>query len=82
MTLLWIGNILLVLVVLPVVVVILHSVLAPAREIKIYADDIDAKGGLFGPHLTALEELATTRDLVKQAGVEIDSYVRALDRVR
>jgi len=81
MTLLWIGNILLVLVVLPVVIVILGTVLAPARSIKTYADEIAERGAMFGPHLDALQELGRTRDLVKQSKVEIERYVRALDQV-
>lgn len=79
--LMWIGDGLLVLVVLPVVVVILGSVLAPARAIKAYADEIAQRGALFGPHLDALQELGRTRDLVKQAKVEIERYVGALDQV-
>ncbi|MBA3327101.1 MAG: hypothetical protein M3386_01975 [Actinomycetota bacterium] len=82
MTLWWIGNILFIAVIIPVVVIILGSVLAPAREIGAYADDINEHGALFGPHLDALQELGRTRDLVKQANVEIERYIRAIDQVQ
>ncbi len=82
MTLMWIGDIIFLAVVIPAVVVILGQVLSPAQEIKAYADEIAERGALFGPHLDALQELGRTRDLVKQAKVEIERYTRALDQVR
>ncbi len=81
MTLMWIGDIVLLFVVIPAVVIILRRVITPALEIKAYADDITEHGAQFGPHLGALSELATTRDLVKQANVDIERYVKALDRI-
>lgn len=81
MTLWWIGNLLFLLVVIPVVVVILHQVLTPARQIGTYAVDIDEHVSQFGPHLDALQELGTTRDLVHGVVPEIQRYVRALDRL-
>jgi len=82
MTLWWIGNILFLFVVIPVVIVILGTVLAPAKEIGIYADDICKHGAQFGPHLDALQELGTTRELVHKVAPEIQRYVRALDQIR
>ncbi|MGI8622772.1 MAG: hypothetical protein ACR2NB_04620 [Solirubrobacteraceae bacterium] len=82
MTLMWIGDIIFLAVVIPAVVVILGQVLSPAQEIKAYADEIAERGALFGPHLDALQGLGRTRDLVKQAKVEIERYTRALDQVR
>ncbi len=81
MTLLWIGNLILLFVVIPVVVIILRRVITPALEIKAYADDITQHGAQFGPHLGALSELATTRELVRQANGDIERYARALDRI-
>jgi len=78
----WIGNILFLFVVIPVVIVILGTVLAPAKEIGIYADDICEHGAKFGPHLDALQELGTTRELVGKITPEIQRYVRALDQIR
>jgi hypothetical protein len=82
MTLLWIGNAVFLLVVIPVVVVILQSVLSPAQEIKTYADDITEHGAQFAPHLGALSELATTRDLVRRVNTDLERYVKALEQIR
>lgn len=82
MTLLWIGNLIFLLVVIPAVVIILRRVLEPAGEIKLYADEIAERGALFGPHLDSLQELGTTRDLVKRVNVDLERYARALDQIQ
>jgi hypothetical protein len=76
MILLWIGNLIFLAVVIPAVLVI-----QPATEIKAYADDITEYGAQFAPHLEALSELATTRELVRQVNTDLERYVRALDRM-
>lgn len=82
MTLWWIGNIILIAVVIPVVVAILLQVLAPLFQIRWYADDIVEYGAQFGPHLDeAVEELVKTRQLVKEAGAGLGRYVRAIDNL-
>jgi len=81
MILLWIGNLLLLFVVIPVVLVILRRVLTPALEIRTYADDITKYGVQFAPHLEALGDLSTTRELVRQVNTDLERYVRALDRI-
>lgn len=81
MTLWWIGNIILIAVIIPVVVVILNKVLEPANHIRMYADDIMEHGAQFGPHLEALKDLSKTRDLVRSARVDLERYARALDDI-
>lgn len=82
MTLWWIADAVLILVVLPVVVAILIQVVIPIVQIKRYADHIIESGALFGPHLDEITgELLKTRDLVKQAGPEIVRYSRAVDNL-
>jgi len=81
MTLLWIGNVIFLAVVIPVVVIILRRVVTPATEIQTYADDITEHGAQFAPHLGALGDLATTRDLVKQVNADLERYVKALERI-
>jgi hypothetical protein len=81
MTLLWIGNLIFLAVVIPAVVIILRRVITPAVEIKAYADDIAEHGAQFAPHLEAVSELATTRQLVRDVNVELERYVRALERI-
>jgi hypothetical protein len=78
----WIGNIVFVAVIIPVVVVILMQVLTPIREIRAYADEIAERGGLFGPHLDATAELTKTRDLVKDVNAGVVAYIQVLDRIR
>ncbi len=82
MSLWWIGNIIFLAVVIPVVVLILGQVLAPVKQIGIYVDDITEHGALFGRHLDALKELGTTRELVSETKEELERYIRALDQIR
>ncbi len=82
MILMWIGNVILLFVVIPVVVIILRRVITPASEIKTYADDITEHVPQFAPHLEALSDLATTRQLVREVNTGLERYVRALDQIR
>lgn len=77
----WIANAVFLLVIVPVVVIILIQVLTPIVEIRKYADDINEHGGLFGPHLDATAELATTARLVKDLNGGVVAYCQALDRI-
>ncbi len=81
MTLWWIGNIILIAVIIPVVVVILNRVIEPANHIRLYADDIMEHGAQFGPHLEALADLSKTRDLVRRTRADLERYARALDDI-
>ena len=82
MTLWWIGNILFVVVIIPLVIWILNRVLEPARQIEYYADDILDSGSQFPVHLQALRELSRTRDLSRQVNADLERYSRALDDIR
>ena len=82
MILWWIGNILFVVVIIPLVIWILARVLEPARQIEYYADDILDSGAQFPVHLQALRELNRTRDLARQVNMDLERYSRALDDVR
>ncbi len=81
MTLWWIGNIVLIVVIIPVVVVILNKVLEPANHIRLYADDIMEHGAQFGPHLEALGDLSKTRDLDRRVRGDLERYARALEDI-
>lgn len=81
MILLWIGNLIFLLVVIPAVLVVLRRVHSPATEIKLYADDITEQVSQFAPHLDALGELATTRELARQVNTDLERYARALERM-
>jgi hypothetical protein len=79
MTLWWIGNILFVFAIIPLVIWILGRVLEPATQIEYYADDILDSGSQFPVHLQALRELGRTRELARQVNVDLERYSRALD---
>jgi hypothetical protein len=81
MILWWIGNIIFILVIIPVVLLILQRVLVPALEIMREVDDITDHVAAFPPHLEALQELGTTSQLVKEVNVDLERYVRALDKL-
>lgn len=82
MTLWWIGNIILIAVVIPVVVAILIQVLTPIFQIRQYVEEITTYGAEFGPHLDDVAtELVKTRDLVKVAGPELGRYARAINNL-
>ncbi len=82
MTAWWIGNILFVAVIVPVVVVLLTRVLRPALEIKRHADAIAENGASLAPHLDGLEELTRTPGLLREVSVELERYGQALDELR
>ena len=81
MVLWWIGNIIFLAVVIPVVLSLLNRIMRPAVEIKRYADDILEHGVLLIASLDAVEELLKTRDLVKRVGAGVQRYGQALDQV-
>lgn len=81
MTLWWIANVLLLLVVIPVVVLLLHKLREPVREIEAYADDILAHGvGALG-ELDAVDELVETRERVGVLKDQVITYGRAVARI-
>ena len=80
MTLWWIGNIILIAVVIPVVCLILIQVLTPIFQIRQYAEDILEHGAQFPVHLDEIAgELVRTQELVRAAAPEIVRYGRAID---
>lgn len=81
MALWWIGNVVLVVVVLPVVVVLLHRLATSVVRISAHVNKIhDQAGGL----VVALDDvmaLVGTRDRVTQVATGLTRYVNAVDRV-
>lgn len=75
MTLWWIGNAVLLFVVLPVVIVLLNRVLAPMERIRAAADNILVHGVELTKELENVPAmLATTDDTVKQVAVGATRY--------
>ncbi len=81
MALWWIGNLLLLAVVIPVVLLLLNRVIRPAREIKNYADDVLDHGVKLTGTLDCIPVLATTCELTAAARLNVTRYGLALARM-
>ena len=79
MTLWWIGSIVLLVVVLPVVVVLLRGVLESARSIVPSVERIAATAEAGSKDLDAAALLVTTRTQVEQTVVGVAAYGGSLD---
>ena len=79
MILWWIGDVVLLLVVLPVVVYLLHGVLAAAREIVPSVRQIAGTAAAGSKDLDATALLLTTQDQVAQTVAGVANYGGSLD---
>ncbi len=79
MTLWWIGDVVLIVVVLPVVVYLLRGVLKAARSIVPTVDGIAATAAAGSKDLDAAALLVTTREQVKQTVAVVADYGGSLD---
>ncbi len=79
MTLWWIGNIVLLVVVLPLVVYLLNGVLQAAKSIVPTVEGIAATAEAGSNDLDATALLLTTQDQVKQTVAGIAEYGGSLD---
>lgn len=77
----WVGNLLLLAVVIPVVIVLLNRVIRAALEIKHYADDILDHGVRLTATLDCVPMLATTCELSAAARLNVTRYGLALARM-
>ena len=81
MTLWWIGDVLLIAVVLPVVVYLLKGVLDAARSIVPSVDRIAAAANAGSQDLDAVPLLLTTQERVKQTVEVVANYGGSLDEI-
>lgn len=81
MALWWIGNIVLLAVVIPVVLVILRSVIKPAASIKRHSDELIVVGSSIVTNLDAVYDLLETQRLVGLTGAGLGRYGAALDEI-
>ena len=81
MTLWWIGNLLLAVVIIPVVLMLLNNLMKPVNQIGHEADAILAGGVTIASQLDLLAGLVPTRDSIKQIGAGVASYGAALDKI-
>jgi hypothetical protein len=79
MTLWWIGNVLLFVVIIPVVVYLLHGVLAAARSIVPSVEEIAKTAAAGSKDLDAAALLLTTQDQVSQTVAGVANYGGSLD---
>ena len=79
MTLWWIGNAVLLLVVLPVVIYLLNGVLQAARSIPPSVNRIATAAAAGSQDLDATELLLTTQDQVRQTVAGVADYGGSLD---
>jgi hypothetical protein len=79
MTLWWIGNAVLLVVVLPVVVYLLHGVLKAARSIVPSVRQIADVAAAGSKDLDAVPLLLTTQDQVRQTVAGVADYGGSLD---
>jgi hypothetical protein len=77
----WIGDLVFLAVIVPVVVIILNSVLRPAIEIVKYADDIAEHGAILASELDGMSVLERTPDLVREVRESLERYGEAVEGV-
>ncbi len=77
----WIGNIIFLFVVIPVVLLFLNRVLRPTMEINSYANDILEHGVALTGALDSVPKLLRTRELTAQARQSAERYVSTLEGV-
>jgi len=82
MTLWWTGNLVLLFVVLPIVIVLMKRIVAPVNEIRETVDSILSDGvALTGKLDNVPELLATTDGAVKEICVGATGYVKRVGHV-
>lgn len=81
MTLWWIANGLLLLVIIPVVVLLLHRLRQPVLEIRAYADDVLEHGVQALANLDAVDELVETRERVGVLKEQVITYGGSVARI-
>lgn len=81
MTLWWIGNALLLLVIVPVVVVLLRGVLNAAKDTTRAVDRLQPVAEAASKDLDAVELLGTTQEQVSQTVSVVANYGGSLDTI-
>jgi hypothetical protein len=81
MTLWWIGNVVLLVIVVPLVVYIANRVIRPVREIDLYAKDILEHGVAITGNLDPVPALGRTKELTAATLTGVARYGAALDDI-
>ena len=77
----WIGNLVLLFVLVPVVLLLLNNLLRPAREIEAYSVDVLDHGVKLTGALDTVPKLFKTAELTGVARRNVERYGRALEQV-
>lgn len=81
MTLWWIGNVIFILVIIPVVVVLLQRLARSAFDVEKRINTIHGQAEGIAIAVDDVKALVPTRDAVKRVGVGLARYVKAVDRI-
>jgi hypothetical protein len=81
MALWWIGNTILLFIVIPVVVVLLQRLARSASDVGKRVDTIHDQAGGIVIALDDVKQLVPTSDAVKQVSVGLNRYVKAVARI-
>lgn len=81
MVLWWIGNVLFLVVVIPVVVVLLQRLKSSARDVGQRIDTVHGQAGGIVMAVDDVKALIPTRDAVKRVVTALTRYVKAVDRL-
>lgn len=81
MILWWIGNVVLIAVIAPVVVILLRAVLVSARTVGGALEDVAGVGGAMVDDLAPVPQLVTTVSLVNETTTGLTRYGAALDKI-
>jgi hypothetical protein len=81
MTLWWIANAVLILVVIPVVVVLLQRLARSAFAVEKRINTVHDQSGGIVLALNDVKQLIPTRDAVKRVATGLTRYVKAVDRI-
>jgi integral membrane sensor domain MASE1 len=77
----WLGNVVVLLVVVPLVLFLANRIMREGGEINLYADDILVHGVGLSENLVPVPALVQTAELVGVAKGHAVRYVQALDRL-
>lgn len=82
MALWWIGNLIFLAVVIPVVVYLLNQLMEVIVEIGRYADDVLEHGVLLIANMDGIDQLEETGQLAAQTSQGVQAYANALKQYR
>lgn len=81
MALWWIGNVIFILVVIPVLVVLLQRLVESVRGVEKRIDAIHGQVGGLVVAVDDVKQLVPTSAAVKRVGAGLTRYVKAVDRI-